>query len=104
MTTPESRLQDDGRPRSQQPPETAERRAAGWQRALRWVAWLTFLGLAIWNSQRVSFSGVDFAALTAAIGISIFCVANRSVARRSTYPSLHTGSGASCRGRTGRWY
>jgi hypothetical protein len=75
VTTPKSSLQDDGRPHSQQPPETAERRPAGWQRALRWVAWLAFLGLAIWNSQRVSFSGVEFVALAAAIGISIFCVA-----------------------------
>jgi hypothetical protein len=72
---PESGLHDDGQPRSQQPPETAERRAAGWQRALRWVAWLAFLGLAIANSQRVAFSGIEFVALAAAIGISIFCVA-----------------------------
>lgn len=71
----ESDLHDDGRPRSQQPPETAERRPAGWQRALRWVSWLTFLGLAIWNSQNVSFGGLEFLALAVAIGVSIFCVA-----------------------------
>lgn len=71
----ESDLHDDGRPRSQQPPETAERRPAGWQRALRWAAWLTFLGLAIWNSQNVSFGGLEFLALAVAIGVSIFCVA-----------------------------
>jgi hypothetical protein len=39
------------------------------------VAWLTFLGLAIWKSQSVSFSGVEFLALAVAIGISIFCMA-----------------------------
>lgn len=75
MTTPESGLQDNGRPRSQQPPETAERRVAGWQRALRWVAWLGFLGLAIWKSQSVAFSGLEFLALAVAIGVTIFCVA-----------------------------
>ena len=62
-------------PRGQQPPETAERRPAGWQRALRWVAWLAFLGVAIWKSQTVSFGGLEFLALALAIGISIFCVA-----------------------------
>ena len=61
--------------RGQQPLETAERRPAGWQRALRWVAWLAFLGLAIWKSQTVSFGGLEFLALALAIGISIFCVA-----------------------------
>jgi hypothetical protein len=40
-----------------------------------WVAWLTFLGLAVWNSQNVSFSGIEFLALAAAICISILCVA-----------------------------
>jgi hypothetical protein len=54
---------------------TAERRVAGWQHALRWAAWLTFLGLAVWNSQSVSFSALEFVALAAAIGISIFCMA-----------------------------
>jgi hypothetical protein len=39
------------------------------------VAWLGFLGLAIWKSQSVSFSGLEFLALAVAIGISIFCVA-----------------------------
>ena len=58
MTTPESDLLDDGRPR-----------------ALRWVAWLAFLGLAIWKSQTVSFGGLEFLALALTIGISIFCVA-----------------------------
>ncbi|WP_123027258.1 hypothetical protein [Mycolicibacterium stellerae] len=75
MSTPESGLQDDPLPRGQQPPETVERRVAGWQRALRWVAWLGFLGLAIWNSQSVSFSGLEFLALAVAISVSIFCVA-----------------------------
>jgi hypothetical protein len=72
VTTPESGLQDGGRPRSQQPPETSERRPAGWQRALRWVAWLGLLGLAIWKSQSVSFSGLEFLALAVAIGVSTF--------------------------------
>ena len=39
------------------------------------MAWLGFLGLAIWKSQSVSFSGLEFLALAVAIGISIFCVA-----------------------------
>ena len=39
------------------------------------MAWLGFLGLAIWKSQSVSFSGLEFLALAAAIGITIFCVA-----------------------------
>lgn len=40
----------DGHQARQQPEDTAERRITWWQRALRWVAWLTFLGLAIWKS------------------------------------------------------
>lgn len=39
------------------------------------MAWLGFLGLAIWKSQSVSFSGLEFLALAVAIGITIFCVA-----------------------------
>ena len=103
VTTPESGLQDGGRPRSQQPPETSERRAAGWQRALRWVAWLGFLGLAIWKSQSVSFSGLEFLALAVAIGISIFYVAKPLGGRRWTCPSLRTCSAASYHARIGRW-
>jgi hypothetical protein len=57
------------------PEDTGERRVAGWQRALRWVAWLTFLGLAIKNSQSVYFSPLEWLALAAAIGISIWCLA-----------------------------
>lgn len=57
------------------PEETSERRLTGWQRALRWIAWLTFLGPAIVNSQRTSFSGLEWLALAAAIGISIWCMA-----------------------------
>jgi hypothetical protein len=75
VTTPESDLHDDGAPADRQPPDTGERRPAGWQRALRWIAWLTFLGLAIRNSQSVSFGGTEFLALAVAIGVSIFCVA-----------------------------
>lgn len=62
--------------RSRQAPEqTAERRLAGWQRAVRWVLWLTFLGLAIWKSQKVGFGALEFAALAAAVGFSIWCMA-----------------------------
>jgi len=57
------------------PQDTSERRVAGWQRALRWVAWLTFLGLAIKNSQSVYFSPLEWLALAAAIGISVWCLA-----------------------------
>lgn len=57
------------------PKPTKERRPAGWQRALRWVAWLSFLGLAIANSDQASFGGVEFLALAVAIGVSIFSVA-----------------------------
>lgn len=48
---------------------------AGWQRAVRWVLWLTFLGLAIWQSQNVGFSGVEWAALVAALAFSVWCMA-----------------------------
>jgi hypothetical protein len=47
--------------------------------ALRWVAWLTFLGLAIRDAVKnpgsVYFSPLEFVALAAAIGVSIWCVA-----------------------------
>jgi hypothetical protein len=36
-----------GREARQQLEDTVERRITWWQRALRWVAWLTFLGLAV---------------------------------------------------------
>jgi hypothetical protein len=42
---------------------------------LRWIAWLTFLGLAFYNSQSVYLSGREWLALIAAIGISIWCMA-----------------------------
>jgi hypothetical protein len=54
---------------------TAERRPAGFQRALRWVAWLTFIGLTIANSGRSSFGPLEFLALAAAVGVSIWCLA-----------------------------
>lgn len=56
-------------------PESAERRVAGWQRALRWVAWLTFLGVAVVHSDRASFGGLEFLTLAVAIGVSIWCLA-----------------------------
>ena len=65
----------DGREARQRPEDTVERRLTWWQRALRWVAWLTFLGLAVYNSQSVYFSGREWLALIAAIGISIWCMA-----------------------------
>jgi hypothetical protein len=66
---------DGGRESRQKPEDTVERRITWWQRALRWIAWLTFLGLAIYNSQSVSFSPLEWVALIAAIGISIWCMA-----------------------------
>jgi hypothetical protein len=59
----------------QQPEQTNERRLTGWQRAVRWVLWLTFLGVAVWKSQSVYFSGLEWLALAAAIGFSIWCMA-----------------------------
>ena len=55
--------------------ETAERLLTWWQRALRWAAWLTFLALAIWNSQSVYFGPLEWTALIAAIAISVWCMA-----------------------------
>lgn len=52
-----------------------EQRIAGWQRALRWAAWLTFLGAAAYHSDRVSFGGLEFLTLFIAIGVSIWCMA-----------------------------
>lgn len=54
---------------------TGERRLAGWQRALRWIAWLTFLGVAIKNSDRSSFGALEFLTLAIAIGVSVWCMA-----------------------------
>jgi hypothetical protein len=54
---------------------TAERRIAGWQRALRWVAWLTFLGVAVAHSGHASFGAVEILALGVAIGVSVWCMA-----------------------------
>jgi hypothetical protein len=64
-----------GREARQKPEDTVERRITWWQRAVRWIAWLTFLGLAIYNSQSVYFSPLEWLALIAAIGISIWCMA-----------------------------
>lgn len=54
---------------------SGEQRIAGWQRALRWVAWLTFLGLAAYHSDRVAFGGLEFLTLAIAIGVSVWCMA-----------------------------
>lgn len=59
----------------QQPEKTSERLLTWWQRALRWAAWLSFLGLAVWNSQSVYFSPLEWLALIAAMAISIWCMA-----------------------------
>ena len=52
-----------------------ERRIAGWQRALRWIAWLTFLGAAVYHSDRAAFGALEFLTLAVAIGVSIWCMA-----------------------------
>jgi hypothetical protein len=65
----------DRREARQKPEDTVERRITWWQRALRWASWLTFLALAVYNSQRVYFSPLEWLALVAAIGISIWCMA-----------------------------
>jgi hypothetical protein len=65
----------DGREARQQPEDTGDQKVADWQRQLRWVAWLTFLGLAVYYSQSVYFSAPEWLALAAAIGISIWCLA-----------------------------
>lgn len=54
---------------------SGERRVAGWQRVLRWVAWLAFLGIAVKNSDRPSFGALEFLALAIAIGVSVWCLA-----------------------------
>jgi hypothetical protein len=54
---------------------TPARLVAGWQRTLRWLAWLTFVGVVIANSERSSFGPLEFLALAVAIGVSIFCLA-----------------------------
>ena len=67
---PDDDMLDDGEDDGPPP-----RRLAGWQRALRWVAWLTFVGLAIAHSDRNSFGGTEFLALGTAIAVSIWCMA-----------------------------
>ncbi|OBF33570.1 hypothetical protein A5724_18530 [Mycobacterium sp. ACS1612] len=65
----------DGRQPRRHPEDTVERRITWWQRALRWIAWLAFLGLAVYHSQSVYFSPLEWLALIAAIAISIWCMA-----------------------------
>jgi len=60
----------------QLPKATNERRPAWFQRALRWLTWLSFLGAAILNSQQTSFGGLEFLLLALAIGVSIWCMAS----------------------------
>ncbi|EUA11348.1 hypothetical protein I546_2815 [Mycobacterium kansasii 732] len=66
---------DDDMPDTGEDGSTPARRVAGWQRALRWVAWLTFLGLAIAHSDREFFGPLELVALATAIGISVWCLA-----------------------------
>jgi hypothetical protein len=73
----------DGREARQQPEDTGDQKVADWQRQLRWVAWLTFLGLAVYNSQSLYFSAPEWLALAAAIGVSIWCLLGVFVSRTS---------------------
>jgi hypothetical protein len=66
---------DDDLPEAEDAESAPARRVAGWQRALRWLAWLAFVGLAIANSDRDSFGPVELLALAAAIGVSVWCLA-----------------------------
>ncbi|SEH77797.1 hypothetical protein SAMN04489835_4019 [Mycolicibacterium rutilum] len=59
----------------QQPEETGERLLTWWQRALRWGTWLTFLGVAVANSQSVYFGPLEWLALSVAVGVSVWCMA-----------------------------
>jgi hypothetical protein len=59
----------------QLPEATAERRPSWYQRSLRWLTWLTFLGAAVLNSDQASFGAVELLLLALAIGVSIWCVA-----------------------------
>jgi hypothetical protein len=52
----------------------AEQKLAGWQRKLIWAVWLAFLGLAALDSARDSFSGREFLAMFAAVGVTVWCV------------------------------
>jgi hypothetical protein len=63
---------------------TRARRIGSWQRALRWVAWLTFIGLVIANSDRESFDPIDLLALAVAIGVSIWSLAKPLGGPRAT--------------------
>jgi hypothetical protein len=71
---PERDLSDD-RLEAEDDESTPARRIGSWQRALRWVAWLTFIGLAIANSGSESFGLLDGLALAVAIGVSIWSTA-----------------------------
>ena len=86
----------DGREARQKPEDTVERRLTWWQRALRWVAWLTFLGLAVYNSQSVYFSGREWIALIAAIGISIWRMAKPLGGPNTSRGNRPTFSARSC--------
>jgi hypothetical protein len=71
---PDHDLSEDGL-EAEDVESTPERRIGSWQRALRWVAWLTFIGLAIANSSSESFGLLDGLALVVAIGVSIWSTA-----------------------------
>jgi hypothetical protein len=75
MATPEPVEPDDHLREAEDVESTPERQVGSWQRALRWVAWLTFIGLAIANSGSESFGLLDGLALVVAIGVSIWSTA-----------------------------
>ncbi|MDT5016477.1 MAG: hypothetical protein QOD39_2637, partial [Mycobacterium sp.] len=63
----------DGREARQRPEDTAERLLTWWQRALRWIAWLSFVALAMRNSQSVYYGPLEWLALIAAIAVTVWC-------------------------------
>ncbi len=65
----------DARRRPGRLDDTDKRRPSGLQRALRWIAWLVFLGIAIWKSDTVSFGGLELLALAVAVAITVWCLA-----------------------------
>jgi hypothetical protein len=75
---------NESRVETQDGESTSDRRVGSWQRALRWVAWLTFIGLAIANSDSASFGLIDGLALLVALGVSVWSLANPLGGRKAT--------------------